>query len=226
MGMPFDKLRRAFGLPRFLSAACTFCYTANPSIIFAVRDRPCLMHLTIHQIETLAARVRGNKHNALRRIFFAGGVQRREPFQRGFTLVELIMTMVIIGIISAVAIPRFIDSNVFQSRGFADQVKTTLRFAQKIAIAQRTTICVVDTASEIGLFAADCTTPFNVLTSQKCAIDGNDYQHKVCAPAGVLITSAHGNLSFSALGSTPTQKIYKVSGNPDITVEAETGYVH
>jgi len=151
----------------------------------------------------------------------------RARFQRGFTLVELIMTMIIIGIIAAVAIPRFFDANVFKSRGFADQVQTSLRYAQKTAIAQRVTVCVVDTATEIGLFAANCITPLNVLASQKCATDGLYYQHKVCTPAGVSITSTHGNLSFAALGSTPAKKIYTVSGySTSITVEAETGYVH
>lgn len=145
----------------------------------------------------------------------------------GFTLVELIMTMVVIGVIAAVAAPRFFDNNVFKLRGFADQVQASLRYAQKIAIAQRTTVCVVDTATEIGLFAADCTTPLNVLASQRCPADGLDYQHKVCAPAGVTITSAHGSLSFTPLGSTAAQKTYTISDYAmGIRVEEETGYVH
>lgn len=145
----------------------------------------------------------------------------------GFTLIELIMTMVIVGILAIVVAPRFFDNNVFQSRGFADQIQATLRYAQKVAIAQRTTVCVVDTATEIGLYAADCSTPLNLLAAQRCATDDLDYQHKRCAPAGVSITSALGNLSFTALGSTPAQRIYTVSGYATpITVEAETGYVH
>ena len=38
--------------------------------------------------------------------------------QHGFTLTELITIIVILGIISAVAAPRFFDRNVFESRGF------------------------------------------------------------------------------------------------------------
>ena len=39
--------------------------------------------------------------------------------QRGFTLVELVTVMVIIGILSATAAPRFFDTDVFANRGYA-----------------------------------------------------------------------------------------------------------
>ena len=57
-----------------------------------------------------------------------------EDCQHGFTLIELIMVMVIVGILAVFVVPRFFDANVFQSRGFADQVQATLRYAQKEAI--------------------------------------------------------------------------------------------
>jgi MSHA pilin protein MshC len=165
---------------------------------------------------------------------FFGGQTGKRVFgsratnQRGFTLVELITVIVVIGIIAVVAAPRFFDKNVFDSRGFYDQVISTLRYAQKTAIAQRTTVCVVDTATEIGLYAADCVTPLNVLVSQRCATDGVSYRHKRCSPGSVQITSTHGSLSFTALGSTPAPaRIYTVSDvAQQITVEAVTGYVH
>ena len=70
---------------------------------------------------------------------------------RGFTIVELIMVMIIVGILAAVAASRFFDNTSFQSRGFADQVQATLRFAQKEAIAQHRFVCVAFTTNSITL---------------------------------------------------------------------------
>jgi MSHA pilin protein MshC len=146
--------------------------------------------------------------------------------QQGFTMVELVIVMVIVGILAAVAAPRFFEINTFDSRAYYDQLISTLRFAQKAAVAQHSTVCVVDTANEIGLYAADCTTPLNLFDEQVCATNNNKYRHKLCAPSGVTITSAHGTVSFDYLGRA-VAKTYTVSDYATpVTVEAETGYVH
>ncbi len=74
-----------------------------------------------------------------------------DDIQHGFTLIELIMVMVIVGILAVFVAPRFFDANVFKSRGFADQVQATLRYAQKEAIAQHRNVCVAMTASAVTL---------------------------------------------------------------------------
>jgi MSHA pilin protein MshC len=61
-------------------------------------------------------------------------LSRLAPF-RGFTLIELVTSIVLIGILSAIAAPRFFDSNDFAERGYADEVASTLRLARKVAIA-------------------------------------------------------------------------------------------
>jgi len=132
------------------------------------------------------------------------------------------MTIVILGIIAAVAVPRFINNNVFQSRGFADQVQASLRYAQKVAIAQHRFACVSFTSNSISLSAgttAACGTPMDSLSG------GGNYV--INSPAGITFAAVPTNFSFNALGSPSVTQTINITGVTNgITIEAETGYVH
>jgi MSHA pilin protein MshC len=146
---------------------------------------------------------------------------------RGFTLGELVATIVIMGILAAVAVPRLMSSKGFASRGFYDEAQAVVRFAQKTAIAWRRSVTVCVLANEIRAISdndCDAATPAFL----KHPTSGADL--KATAPDGVTLSPV--NFSFNAIGR-PSGAITitltsTITGDParQILVAAETGYVY
>ena len=63
--------------------------------------------------------------------------------QSGFTLVELVATLTIAGILAAAAGPRMFSSTPFAERGYADELAAALRQARSVAMASG---CAVNVA--------------------------------------------------------------------------------
>jgi len=149
---------------------------------------------------------------------------------KGFTLVELVMTIVIVGVLAVVVAPKFSNIDVFQSRGFADQVQAVLRHAQKIVVAQHRFVCVAFGANSVTL-TYDSTAPSTTHTTAICPgspLTGTTGQtpYTVTAPEGVTL-SGGTNFSFDAQGRPSAAQNIAISGyDTFITIEAETGYVH
>ena len=150
---------------------------------------------------------------------------RAQTIRRGFTLVELVVVISIVGILATVAVTRFMGTDTYSSRGFYDEATGVVRYAQKAAIAWRTTpvfVCVTATSMSAGT-AAGCGTPLTHPTTGG-VLAAN-------APTGVTLSPV-GNFTFDGLGRPSAAQTITVTstvaGDParQIVVETETGYVH
>lgn len=71
--------------------------------------------------------------------------------QQGFTIVELITVIVLVGVLAAIGVPRLMGENFTTAVVFGDQVASALRLAQKSAVARRRLVCVEITAGTLRL---------------------------------------------------------------------------
>lgn len=153
---------------------------------------------------------------------------RRET---GFSLVELITTLTVIGILAAFAIPRLIDRTSFEVRGVYDQAQALVRYAQKVAIAQRRSppgapVYVLVAPSQISAcYDTTCSAP---LTDP-----GTGGALTVSAPPGIAFSpstsfSYSGSGVPSLAGALAITVSSTAAGEVDriFYVEAVTGYVH
>lgn len=171
--------------------------------------------------------------------------------ERGFTMIELVAVIVVVGILAAFVAPRFLRNEAFDARSFADQNLNMLRYAQKLAIAQNRPVFAVLTPSRIALcFTADCGISDRVLAPAG-SNSGNAATVSACnadrswfcegRPANVSYSLPNASVFyFNALGrpfrqidvdplSGFTRMNIGISGGGNartVVIEAETGYVH
>jgi MSHA pilin protein MshC len=141
---------------------------------------------------------------------------------RGFTIIELIVVIVIIGILLVVAAARLTGVDAFEVQAFFDSTKSAVRFAQKLAVAQRTNVVVVVGATSVSVCytSPGCGSPVTDPTTGRAM--------RVSAPSGVSV-SGPASVSFDGLGSATPGGTITVNGGGmtrSLVIEQDTGYVH
>ena len=148
---------------------------------------------------------------------------------RGFTLIELVMVMVIVGIIAVIATPKLLSVPDTRVRKDAKLLLNYLTMAQELAMSRSESygLCLDTANNRYTVNKTDCTNSANIITSPEDRVSplrvnydstlsispsGTtsiffDYLGRP-SPNGVTLTFSSGTLSLS------------------IKVEPNTGYVH
>ena len=152
----------------------------------------------------------------------------------GFTLVELVVTLIVVAILAVVAIPR-LNTRTFDTVGFYQGMLSTVRYAQKEAVAKRRVVCVILGANSVTVRFSKNPDVFT------CDTD-------LTSPQGIspFTVTANGSVTLSSVPSISTfyfdalgqpydsavalspQRTFSVTGDgtQSFIVEPVTGYVH
>jgi MSHA pilin protein MshC len=142
----------------------------------------------------------------------------------GFTLVEMVVVIVIVGTLAVAALPRLFDQNDFYARGFYDETLSVLRYGQKTAVAQRRLVCASFTTTSITLRIA---TNFGGACDRDVTGPTGSTPYQATASGAVQYVPVPSPISFNPDGSASMGASIQVSGTSGvITVIKETGYVY
>jgi MSHA pilin protein MshC len=151
--------------------------------------------------------------------------------QPGFTLPELVAVLLLIGILSASAMPKLQGVLSFRDGGWRDQVVAALHYAHKSAVSRRRLVCADVGAAGVTLSIASanpatgCSTSLPGLDGQVLAADAKGGGAASITPSGTIYFQPSGRASTDGAGSNAPSRTISIAGQAAIVLVGETGHV-
>lgn len=146
-----------------------------------------------------------------------------KPAQTGLTMIELLMTIAIIGILASVAVPSFSSTSAAQQvTGAAEKIRLDMLFARSEAMKQNKNIYLsFSTGSNWCYGFTDTGAACTCSTANSCKINNADKAVKSAQFKNISLTTA-GSLTLNGANFDPARGGVKKSGtainNGSITI--------
>lgn len=151
--------------------------------------------------------------------------------RRGFTMVELIAVMVLVGVLAVVAAPRLDSALALRGSAWRDQVLAAALQARSLATGHRRLVCLTVATGEVRLAIASA----NPATSCDATLAGPDGDARwavdahalavTVSPAGTLYVQPDGRITSDGAGTAAVNASIAIAGEAALQITGETGHV-
>jgi prepilin-type N-terminal cleavage/methylation domain-containing protein len=139
----------------------------------------------------------------------------------GFTMIEIVAVLLILGIITAVVVSRMADTTAYDLSSQMEVLKAHLRLAQSRAMGSSSPWGInFATSTTYYLFqGTGSTTPVLILGEDNATVD------LTIKKSGLTIGSTPQRITFDAYGSPGTTTVTVTTNGGNITVTKSTGFI-
>ena len=153
------------------------------------------------------------------------------PPARGFTMVELIAVLLLVGVLAVVALPRLDGTLGLRGTAWRDQVLAATLQARSLATGHRRLVCLTVATGAVQMTMASA----NPASSCNTTLPGPDGDARWAVdpaslavtvnPAGTLYLQPDGRVTSDGAGLTAVNVSIAIAGETALQITGETGHV-